>query len=450
MTNPQMDIDDAGAFLEVADGLGARLAREAIWHGPRCNWTGDVMDFLDGRWQVVHRALPGDVYGGTAGVALFLGRLHAATRERLYARVAQAALEQAAAQLPALPAAAGGAFYAGALGIAWAMLRVGHLVDAPALAERGWQAVEAIARADAGATGGLDITSGSAGAIAGLLDLLPLAAGDPALQGRLLEAAARHGRRLVDTARRDDRGWHWAPEAAPATEHGLCGLSHGAAGMAWALLALHRATGEPDFAHAGREAMRYERSWFSRDEQNWPDLRSLYDPMLGAQADAAAAQGGRRLVYMSAWCHGAPGIGLARLATHALTGDAACLDEARAALRTTRVGLELSLQQPAWSQNFSLCHGLAGNAELLLDAGRALGDAASLALARRVGASGRALYAQPEAPWPCGVNGGGETPALLLGLAGIGHFYLRLHDAATPSVLLLPGAAAAASPGSRA
>jgi lantibiotic modifying enzyme len=447
MTTP-FDTNDAGAFLEVADGLGARLAREAIWHGARCNWTGDAMEFLDGRWQVAHRALPADVYGGTAGVALFLGRLHAATRERLYARVAQAALEQAASQLPAQPAAARGAFYAGALGIAWAMLRTGHLVDAPALVEHGWQAVEAIAADDPDAAHGLDITSGSAGAIAGLLDLLPLADGDAARRGRLLDAAARHGRRLVDRARRGERGWHWAPEAAPATEHGLCGFSHGAAGMAWALLALHRATGEPDFAHGGREAMRYERSWFSRDEQNWPDLRSLYDPTLGALADAAAAQGGRRLAYMSAWCHGAPGIGLARLATHALTREAACLDEARAALRTTRVGLELSLQQPAWSQNFSLCHGLAGNAELLLEAGRALGDADALALARRVGATGRALYAQAEAPWPCGVNGGGETPALLLGLAGIGHFYLRLHDPATPCVLLLPGAAP--SPGSRA
>jgi lantibiotic modifying enzyme len=422
------DAGSSAVFLEVADAIGARLAREAIWHGARCNWTGDSMEFLGGRWQVAHRALAGDLYAGTAGVALFLGRLHAATRERLFARLAAAALEQAWSQHAQLPEAARGSFYAGGLGIAWSSLRVGHLVDAPQLVERGWQAVRELADRDP-ADLGLDMTSGSAGAIAGLLDLLPLADADPALRARLLDAAARHGRRLIDAARRGERGWDWRPEAAPGAEHGLCGLSHGAAGMAWALTLLHRATGEADFAHAGREAVRYERSWFSRDEQNWPDLRSLYDPTLGGD--------GRRLTFMSAWCHGAPGIGLARLATHAATGDAACLDEARAALRSTCLGLEMSLRQPAWTQNFSLCHGLAGNAELLIEAARLLDDREALALARRVGATGRALYAATEAPWPCGVAGGGETPSLLLGLAGIGHFYLRLHDPGTPGVLLV-------------
>ena len=33
-------------------------------------------------------------------------------------------------------------------------------------------------------------------------------------------------------------------------------------------------------------------------------------------------------------------------------------------------------------------------------------------------------------PWPCGVLGGGESPTLLLGTAGIGYFYLRLYDSA--------------------
>jgi hypothetical protein len=46
-------------------------------------------------------------------------------------------------------------------------------------------------------------------------------------------------------------------------------------------------------------------------------------------------------------------------------------------------------------------------------------------------------YLLPRAPWPCGVPEGGETPNLMLGIAGIGHFYLRLYDPRTPSILLL-------------
>lgn len=376
---------------------------------------------------MAHRALGPELYSGTSGVGLFLARLHAATGERLFARLARAALEQAASQADALPAGSRGGFYSGGLGIAWSLVRTGLLIDAPQLAERGWALLRRLC-ADEPADQGLDLTSGSAGAVLALLDLVRDTPSRSPEQALLLEAARRHGLRLIERAKRSERGWSWSD--MPAQTQGLCGLSHGAAGIAWALLALHRATGEAAFLAASSEAMRYERSWFNGSEQNWPDLRSLYDPTLGD---------GKRLTYMSAWCHGAPGIGLARLASHALTHDQQQLAEVHSALRTTAAGLQLALT--TGQGNFSLCHGLAGNAELLLDAGRALGEAAHIELAQQVGRLGAARHGHTEAPWPCGVLGGGETPSLMLGLAGIGHFYLRLHDARLPSVLLVGNSA---------
>ncbi|HYP18471.1 MAG TPA: lanthionine synthetase LanC family protein, partial [Chloroflexia bacterium] len=51
---------------------------------------------------------------------------------------------------------------------------------------------------------------------------------------------------------------------------------------------------------------------------------------------------------------------------------------------------------------------------------------------------GMVQYGQQRMPWPCGVMGGGENPSLMLGLAGIGYFYLRLYDPdKVPSVLML-------------
>ena len=45
-----------------------------------------------------------------------------------------------------------------------------------------------------------------------------------------------------------------------------------------------------------------------------------------------------------------------------------------------------------------------------------------------------------DGSWPTGLAGGGDTPGLLLGTAGIGWFYLRLADPEeTPSVLLPTG-----------
>ena len=45
-------------------------------------------------------------------------------------------------------------------------------------------------------------------------------------------------------------------------------------------------------------------------------------------------------------------------------------------------------------------------------------------------------YSARGASWPCGTRAG-ETPNLMLGLAGIGHFYLRLYEPSIPSVLIL-------------
>lgn len=416
----------AAEFLEVADGLGAKLARDAIWQGRQCNWTGDSMELLNGQWQVAHRALGCELYSGTAGVALFLARLHQATRERLFATLARGAAEQAFMHARALPPAVCSGFFSGQLGVAWSLVQLGHLLDAEDCVQQGWDLLQPLFDADLDQQG-LDLTSGSAGAVGGLLSLAASPELAPGRRDALIELARRHGLRLLALARRSERGSHWSPEAAPGASHGLCGFSHGASGMACALQALFGATQDPAFSQAGNEAWRYERSWFNPQEQNWPDLRSLYDPAL----DSAG-----QLTYMCAWCHGAPGIGFARLALHQAGNETDYLGDARAALSTTCRSLQGALSTGQGS--FCLCHGLAGNAELLIEASRLLDEPAHLALAQQIGELGMHRYARSGAPWPCGVVGGGETPSLMLGLAGIGWFYLRLHDPCMPSILAWP------------
>ena len=40
-------------FLETADRLGARICRDAIWAGGRCNWIGG---YTESASTIVHRA----------------------------------------------------------------------------------------------------------------------------------------------------------------------------------------------------------------------------------------------------------------------------------------------------------------------------------------------------------------------------------------------------------
>ena len=132
--------------------------------------------------------------------------------------------------------------------------------------------------------------------------------------------------------------------------------------------------------------------------------------------------------YATAWCHGAPGIGLARLGTLDELGDRATLDEIEAALQTT-LGR-------GFGQNHSLCHGDLGNAELVLQAARALGDSRWQREVSRVSTSIAESLAHKG--YLCGTPSSVATPGLMTGLAGIGYGLLRLAEPErVPSVLTL-------------
>jgi lantibiotic modifying enzyme len=140
---------------------------------------------------------------------------------------------------------------------------------------------------------------------------------------------------------------------------------------------------------------------------------------------------------MTAWCHGAAGIGLARLACMSYLDDELVRGEIDLALETTRA--------EGFGWNHSLCHGDLGNVELLLQAGCLLGDPYWCGQARHVGAA--ILKTITRDGWFCANPVGVESPGLMTGLAGIGHGLLRLADPHhVPSILTLDPPARAAAP----
>ncbi len=366
-------------YLKIAERIGARVCRDAIWSGGRCNWTSD---FLDGE-TIGHGALGPDLYDGSSGIALFLSRLATATGERIFRVTAEAAIRQALDKLP-VP---GCGIYEGGLGILYAASEIVGTLDREALLR---QAIPDREK--------LDIIGGSAGAIPVLLSL------------GLAEAAAAHGDLLIGEACRTEHGWSWKTISAAQN---LTGFSHGCSGIAWALLELYNATGEPRFRDAALEGLRYERHCFNSNEQNWPDFRD------------------EQTAYPISWCHGAAGIALARLRAWQILRDETLLTEARLALR------KVAEVTPSLD-NFSLCHGRAGNADVLLYASQVLQEESWQREAEHVARAGIEQFEQRRIHWPCGLPGANETPDLMLGLAGIGYFYLRLADPAkTPPVTLI-------------
>jgi lantibiotic modifying enzyme len=411
-------------FVETAASLGAKVCRDALWSKDRCNWIGPSMEPLSGGWRQVHKVFGPDLYGGTSGVALSLASLHRVSGDRVFRRTALGALRHALARAEDIEPPARVGLYSGWFGIALAALRVSELLDEDSLRAPALRLIEELTAGEV-YLGNEDVLAGCAGAIVGALLLRreQLMAGDS-----LAEFAVRLGDHLIRAAVRSESGWSWGRLHEPGSGAfgNLTGYSHGAGGIGWALLELYNETGEARFREAGEAALRYERHWFDPAKGNWPDLR---DPDLSGLPREQGPS------FMNAWCHGSAGIALSRLRAYELLGCEVCRREAETAIQTTLNNLYGNTEVS--QTNYSLCHGLGGNCEALLYGARVLESPGLFARAEEVALRGIESYEEQKLPWACGGPGGLETAGLMLGLAGICYYYLRMADPeGTPSLLI--------------
>jgi type 2 lantibiotic biosynthesis protein LanM len=406
-------------FLEAANLIGARLCRDALRDGARVNWMGDSREPVNNAWTIAYRALGPDLYNGTSGVALFLARLHQMTEEKLFRTTAEGAISQALSRLDDIEMART-SFYLGLTGIANALIEIGEIFENEDFIKRGLEIIEPLVKEDSSRQG-LDIVSGSAGVIPALLNIYRRYPKE-----FILEWAISHGEHLLNAAAKTDSGWSWNT-LNMEVQYNLTGFSHGTAGIAWALSELFAETKDKKFSAAAEQAIKYERQHFSSEHENWADFRGLYDQTINTN---------NAVTYPVAWCHGAAGIGLSRLRLYEIFKEESYRKESETALRTT-VKM-FSENNNFIKSDYSLCHGASGNTELLIYAAQVLKNAEYKSLAERIGQIGIEEFQKNNLPWACGVLGGGETPGLMLGLAGIGYFYLRLHNPALiPSVLII-------------
>ena len=412
--------DDRVHFLDAAARIGRRLCRDAVWADGRCNWLGWAMEARGSQWVTAHRAMGSLVYDGTGGIGLFLARLAHFTGDPIIRTTSEAALAQALTAVDALSGAGEYGFYSGLSGIAWCCTESGILLGQDELIMQGRKAMLRAARI-APNPHRLDVINGSAGLIPALLD-----SADRDQSEELLQAAALHGEHLMNVAMRTAQGWSWDTLGMPNERH-LLGFAHGVSGIAYALAMLAAATGTQDFLDGAREALRYERAHFRPADGNWPDLRSFVQPTSTGEPPC-----------MVAWCHGAPGIGFARLFLNKLMpNEPEVLAEAEVAIRTTSAALGEATQRTG---NFSLCHGDGGNADLLVLGAGLLNRPELRQIAETAGDQALGRFEETRTPWPCGIPNAGETPSLLLGLAGVGYFFLRLYNSREIPTVLLPAA----------
>jgi lantibiotic modifying enzyme len=361
-----------------------------------------------------------DLYSGVPGVVLFFVQAFHTTGNASYLGEARKGGDLL---LAALPTVQGSGLYAGLSGVSFA-LEEAYKATKDERYRRGFlDGLDRIRSAayEAGAgiewSGTTDIISGSAGT-----GLFLLYAFRETGDRTWLDLAARAGDRLVELGRPENGGLKWAMD--PDFPRLMPNFSHGTAGIAYFLAALHKETQRGGFLQAALAGANYLLSVAKTEGDvclifhDEPDNKDLY--------------------YLG-WCHGPVGTARLFFLLDAITGDRSWFDWVRrAANGLVESGLP-EAETPGFWNNAGICCGLAGVGEFFLDLYGARGEPSDLAFAERVAARllAKATIEDGKMSW---VQAEHRTrPELLLaqtgymqGAAGIGAFLLRLGAVGRP------------------
>ncbi|GKX68948.1 type 2 lanthipeptide synthetase LanM [Inconstantimicrobium mannanitabidum] len=222
----------------------------------------------------------------------------------------------------------------------------------------------------------------------------------------------------------------------------LSGFSHGYSGFALAFYVLGDAINSEKYANFANEIIEIEDKLYKADEKNWIDLRDHeghkhkeHKENLNHNTEedkAIEAQDEEEDHCCIYWCHGAPGILLGRVkALNYLPKDKQKLFKER-----INDSMETLINQGfIRNQSHSLCHGLLGNLDILLDISKELKDNELEKIYRYNFQS--AMKWLKEDGIRYGLYNGAAILTFMTGLSGIGYSLLRSINPKYPSVLAL-------------
>lgn len=371
-------------LVAAAERIARRLHQQAIrGDDGSAVWISPEVLRLAGRSD---RGGSYHLYGGGTGVALFLAALaavHGGDEHRELARSACRPVEKvlASADVDKLLRRETLGVCSGLGSVVFGLTAAARLLGDSELHDLALRSARQVTPERIAADRTLDVEGGAAGALLALLALYDLDA-----RPWILERAAACGRHLVAAASPAAGGRGMAWRGGDGRQ--LTGFAHGASGIALALLRLSRSVDDDRLPAAAAAGFEFERRRLDRKAGAW-----------GAAG-------------LAAWCHGAPGVALARAAALGLGSDPELVED-------LEIALEMTERQPLGTDD-SLCCGNLGRVEILLTAGEILGrrDLVAAAHARAAALLRRSRTAAED----------GLHPGFFRGASGIGYSWLRLAD----------------------
>lgn len=411
--NEVMDYITPKELVKESEQIAKRIEQLAFSGDKGANWF--IWKPIPPKyWEV--ESMSTTMYDGLVGIVLYLAYLGDVSQNTAYRALSEKALVSAREMWEKQPENIEDiGMFSGWAGIIYTLTHLGHLWQQPALLDEAVSLCQQVQK-HLNQDEFYDVIGGAAGTVVVLLNLYQLKP-----EKSVLELAVRCGRHILHHAVNTPHGLAWHLKIAGDTP--LAGMSHGGAGIALALSKLAEVTQDNRFQDAANQAVLHENTHYSEKQNNWPDLREGNRPE-GADID----EGGQ--CFLTAWCHGAPGIGLARMAMHQGQITPLIEQDINRALHAT--------QSHGYHDNHSLCHGVLGNLELLLQMGLKYGRDDLLDEVQTV--TSQVIAAKEKTGWKTGLMFNLETPGFMVGLSGIGFQLLRIaYPNRVPSVLSMQG-----------
>lgn len=398
--NPSLSPDQA---IEEAFRIADILQRQRIQSSTNSvNWNSFCVDRAKGRPVV--QPMGFTLYDGICGPALFLAALEQVTGKSHYHDLLIVIAKQVSAQLgPGAVESFGLGAGSGVPSAIYALTRISACVDDPWFLEQAEALARLVSKKAIREDRTYDLLDGAGGCILALLAL----SRQKQDAGFLIELALECGEHLLNSRTPGTAGLlSWRIMGGRMNT----GFAHGAAGIAYALDRLYDACGDERFRSAALEACAFENTLYVERTGNWLDSPD--------DDDRPAAQ-------FFQWCHGAPGIGLARLGMLHLDSKVARKDGLWAATQT-------AIASPAGVDH--ACCGNTGRIELLFVAGKL---AEFYEIRARELAAFIVRRARKEGSYAYGLGSDQDHLGFHQGIAGIGFQCLRLAAPSSISSALL-------------
>jgi len=392
-------------------------------------------------WKTLHLMGEGDfqsqissnLYAGNAGILLFLIQLYRVTANPDYPDILEGCARWLKIHLKKTSFQHG--FFSGSMGTLFVLLELAKVLDKPEHVHDAHQIAKNWFDTALLKSKKSELLHGTSGTLLGLLHLQKVIS-----DSWIPKAIDESVESIVSSAQITEEGVYW--DRSPHHIRGLLGMSHGAAGIGFVLLEIAHAFQNDTVFQLAKQAFLYEGNWYHKNGRHWPDFRKVDATRtveLNNLKKAFLEANERPFVQateMCAWCHGAPGIGLTRLRAIELTNKEEFELQANSAVDTVSQYLAKYAFTSRDSYDVTLCHGESGLAELFLERFRIFGNEEDFHIANKIAErttrriqDNRVISGFPNAPE--------SDTSLMLGLAGVGYFYLRMFDChLVPSILI--------------